>query len=101
MASGFFINSAHMDVTILAPIVYPPGCRNKGAGAAVAAGRIGAIVGPPIGGYLLDTQLPMETLLGVVAIPLGLAALLCYLAGRQYDFHFAPLYARKPPSDGA
>lgn len=101
MASGFFINSAHMDVTILAPIVYPPGCRNKGAGAAVAAGRIGAIVGPPIGGYLLDTRLPMETLLGVVAIPLGIAALLCYLAGRQYDFHFAPLYARKPPSDGA
>ncbi|NLV29745.1 MAG: MFS transporter [Acidobacteria bacterium] len=101
MASAFFINSAHMAVTILAPIVYPPGCRNKGAGAAVAAGRIGAILGPPIGGYLLDTSLPMETLLGVAAIPLAAAALLCWLAGRQYDFHFAPLYSRKPPSDGA
>jgi AAHS family 4-hydroxybenzoate transporter-like MFS transporter len=94
-ASAFFINSAHMDVTILAPIVYPSGCRNQGAGAAIAAGRIGAMLGPPIGGYLLDTQLPMDKLLGLVAIPLSVAAVLCYVAGRQYDFYFSPLYAGK------
>jgi AAHS family 4-hydroxybenzoate transporter-like MFS transporter len=97
--SGFFINSAHMDVTILAPIVYPPVCRNQGAGFAIAAGRIGAMMGPLIGGYLLDTKLPMDTLLGVVAVPLVLAAVLCYVAGRQYDFHFAPLYAGKTPTE--
>jgi AAHS family 4-hydroxybenzoate transporter-like MFS transporter len=98
-ASGFFINSAHMDVTILAPIVYPPNCRNQGAGAAIAVGRIGAMTGPLLGGYLLDTKLPMDTLLGVVAVPLVLAAVLCYVAGRQYDFHFAPLYAGKTPTE--
>ena len=92
---GFFINSGHMDVTILAPIVYPSGCRNQGAGAAIAAGRIGAIIGPVVGGLLLDTKLPLETLLGVVAIPLVIATVLCYMAGRQYDFYFAPLYAGK------
>jgi len=92
---GFFINSAHMDVTILAPIVYPPSCRNKGAGAAIAVGRIGAIIGPVIGGYLLDTKLTMATKLGLVSIPLVISAALCYLAGRQYDFYFAPLYAGK------
>jgi AAHS family 4-hydroxybenzoate transporter-like MFS transporter len=97
-ASAFFINSAHMDVTILAPIAYPPRCRNKGAGAAIAAGRIGAIIGPYIGGVLLDTELPMETLLGLVAVPLVIAAILCYIAGRQYDFYFAPLYSGKIPT---
>jgi MFS transporter, AAHS family, 4-hydroxybenzoate transporter len=95
--TGFFINSAHMDVTILAPIVYPSGCRNQGAGAAISAGRIGAMVGPYIGGYLLYTELPMSSLLGFVSIPLILAAILCYIAGRQYDFHFAPLYAGTIP----
>jgi AAHS family 4-hydroxybenzoate transporter-like MFS transporter len=94
---AFFINSAHMDITILAPIVYPSRCRNQGAGAAIAAGRIGAMAGPYIGGRLLDTKLPMETLLGVVAIPLVISAVLCYIAGRQYDFYFAPLYAGKIP----
>jgi MFS transporter, AAHS family, 4-hydroxybenzoate transporter len=96
-ASGFFINSAHMDVTILAPIVYPPSCRNKGAGSAIAVGRIGAMIGPSIGGILLATKLPMERLLALVAIPLAIAAVLCYIAGRQYDFHFGPLYAGKIP----
>ena len=94
-ASGFFINSAHMDVTILAPIVYPSSCRNRGAGIAIAVARIGAIIGPYIGGILLATQLPMENLLGLVAIPLLIAAVLCYIAGRQYDFYFGPLYAGK------
>ena len=95
MAGSFFINSAHMAVTILAPIIYPSECRNLGGGAAIAAGRIGAIIGPIIGGVLLDTKLPMETLIGVVAIPLVISAILCYIAGREYDFHFAPLYAGK------
>jgi AAHS family 4-hydroxybenzoate transporter-like MFS transporter len=94
-ATGFFINSAHMDVTILAPIVYPPGCRNRGAGTAIAVGRIGAMTGPYIGGLLLATQLPMASLLAFVSIPLLIAAILCYIAGRQYDFYFAPLYSGK------
>ena len=97
IASAFFINSAHMDVTILAPIVYPPSCRNRGAGMAIATARIGAMIGPVIGGFLLDTEIPMERLLGLVAVPLVIAAALCYIAGRQYDFYFAPLYAGKLP----
>ena len=85
MAGSLFINSAHMAVTILAPIIYPSDCRNMGGGAAIAAGRIGAIIGPIIGGMLLDTELPMDKLIGVVAIPLVISAILCYMVGRYYD----------------
>jgi len=94
-ASAFFINSAHMDVTILAPIVYPSHCRNRGAGTAVAVARIGAIIGPYLGGYLLGTKLSMGSLLALIAIPLSISAVLCFIAGRQYDFYFAPLYSGK------
>jgi hypothetical protein len=41
----------------------------------------------------------MEKLLSLVAIPLVIAAVLCYIAGRQYDFYFGPLYAGKIPAD--
>jgi benzoate transport len=95
LAGIFFINCGHMAVTILSPIVYPPDCRNLGGGAAIAAGRIGAITGPIIGGILLDTKLPIEKLIGVTAIPLVVAGILCYISGRQYDFYFVPLYAGK------
>jgi len=98
-ASGFFINSAHMAVTILAPIVYPPHCRNQGAGTAIAFARIGAMAGPSIGGILLDTQLPLQKLIALVSIPLVISALLCYIAGRQYDFYFARLYSGKLQPD--
>ncbi|MBN1570332.1 MAG: MFS transporter [Acidobacteria bacterium] len=97
--TGFFINSAHMDVTILAPIVYPPRCRNQGAGVAIAVARIGAMIGPTIGGYLLATTLPMERLLALISVPLVIAAVLCYIAGRQYDFYFGPLYSGRIPAE--
>jgi MFS transporter, AAHS family, 4-hydroxybenzoate transporter len=88
-ASAFFINFAHMDVTILAPIVYPSKCRNQGAGTAIAIARIGAMLGPYIGGVLLATKLPRGNLMALVSIPLLISAVLCYLAGRQYDLYIA------------
>jgi len=96
-ASVFFLNTAHMDVTILAPIVYPSSCRNRGAGTAIAIARIGAMIGPSIGGILLATKLPMGSILALVLVPLLMSAVLCYIAGRQYDFYFAPLYAGRIP----
>jgi MFS transporter, AAHS family, 4-hydroxybenzoate transporter len=94
-ASAFFINSGHMAVTILAPIVYPPSCRNQGAGTAIAVGRIGAMVGPSLGGRLLASPLPLSGMLALVSIPLLISAVLCYITGRQYDFHFSRLYSGK------
>jgi MFS transporter, AAHS family, 4-hydroxybenzoate transporter len=88
-ASAFFINFAHMDVTILAPIVYPSKCRNQGAGTAIAVARIGAMLGPYLGGVLLATKLPRGSLMALVSIPLLISAVLCYIAGRQYDFYIA------------
>jgi MFS transporter, AAHS family, 4-hydroxybenzoate transporter len=84
-AGAFFINAAHMAITILAPVVYPPECRNQGAGTAISVARIGAMAGPSIGGILLATEMSRERVMALVAIPLLIAAVICYFAGRQYD----------------
>jgi MFS transporter, AAHS family, 4-hydroxybenzoate transporter len=57
------------------------------------------MLGPSIGGILLDTQIPLQKLIALVSIPLVIASFLCYVAGRQYDFYFAPLYAGKIPTN--
>jgi hypothetical protein len=57
------------------------------------------MAGPYIGGVLLSTKLPMSSLLAYISVPLALAAIICYIAGRQYDFYFAPLYAGKIPAE--
>jgi MFS transporter, AAHS family, 4-hydroxybenzoate transporter len=88
-AGAFFINASHMSITILAPIVYPPEFRNQGAGTAIAIARIGAMAGPTIGGFLLATAMPRERIMALVAVPLFLAAIIGYFAGRQYDFFIA------------
>jgi predicted MFS family arabinose efflux permease len=78
-----------MSITILAPIVYPSEFRNQGAGTAIAIARIGAMAGPSIGGILLATEMSREKIMALVAIPLFIAAIICYFAGRQYDFFIA------------
>ncbi|QDR83479.1 4-hydroxybenzoate transporter PcaK (plasmid) [Sporomusa termitida] len=89
----FLINCAHMAITILAPSIYPPNIRNQGAGTGIGVARIGAIIGPLLGGILLATQLKMSILIILmVAIPMFIVAVLCYIVGKQYDMYFAPLY---------
>ncbi|QDR83483.1 MFS transporter [Sporomusa termitida] len=92
--SSLLINCAHMAVTILTPNIYPPAIRNQGAGTAFAVARLGAIAGPLIGGFLLATQLEMSLLVTLmIAVPMFIVSVLCYITGRQYDKYFAPLYA--------
>jgi nitrate/nitrite transporter NarK len=72
----------------VAPIVYPTRIRGMGVGAAVAVGRIGAIVGPKLGGTLKaaaysPSQLFMELLPIVIAGSLC-ALLLAWKVGRRH-----------------
>ena len=49
--------------------------RGVGLGWASGVGRIGAIVGPTLGGVLLAQQLPLRENFLIFAIPAGVAAL--------------------------
>ena len=51
-AAGFTVIGGLYVLYALAPVYYPPQFRAAGAGASVAAGRLGSIVGPLIAGQL-------------------------------------------------
>ena len=77
-AAGFFVIGGQLVLYATAPTLYPPSVSGTGVGAAVAAGRIGSIVGPLIGGSLLASGFG-PGIVPAAAVP-GLAiALMCLL----------------------
>jgi AAHS family 4-hydroxybenzoate transporter-like MFS transporter len=58
----------------LSAAFYPSLIRSTGVGWAVGVGRIGAILGPAFGGYILRNQLGTPQVLGLLVIPVILCA---------------------------
>jgi MFS transporter, AAHS family, 4-hydroxybenzoate transporter len=73
-AVGLFVLGAQGSIPALAVHLYPPSIYATGVGLSVAVGRIGSIVGPLIGGYLVAIHLGWERLFLVAATPTFLAA---------------------------
>ena len=71
MGSG--IAGVVMSIIALGAIFYPTAIRATGFGWAGAVSRIGAVLGPLAGGWLLATGVGPRTTLGLIAVP----ALLC------------------------
>lgn len=67
---------------------YPPFLRSTALGIASGVGRIGAILGPTIGGIMLSMTLPIQVNFLVFAIPgfLATAALFFIPVKRAYDY---------------
>ncbi|PXA88988.1 hypothetical protein DMC18_18070 [Caulobacter sp. D5] len=81
-AVGFFVLGANYALYGAAASYYPAEARGRGSGAAVAWGRMGAVVGPLVGGQLLQagdsagsvvaamTPLALTALVGIVLLTL-------------------------------
>ena len=52
--------------------MYPTYIRSWGVGSCFGAGRVGSVIGPYVGGYLIAMNLPMQHLFLIAAIPLVL-----------------------------
>lgn len=72
--AGLLAIGANQNSPAMAVDVYPQRIRATGTGWQFAVGRLGAIMGPLIGGQLLTWQVSSETLFILVAIPTLLAA---------------------------
>jgi AAHS family benzoate transporter-like MFS transporter len=68
---------------------YPPHVRSTGLGWAMGIGRIGAIIGPVLGGVLHGSSLPLQASFLVFAVPgvIGAAAILIFLKRRTVQSH--------------
>ena len=72
--SGAFVIGGQNSVNVLAAVFYPTYIRSTGVGWALGIGRFGSIVGPIIGGVLLQAHWARTSLFVVAAVPGFVAA---------------------------
>lgn len=68
--------------TALVSLAYPVEMRSAGIGWAVGLGRFGSMLGPVLGGVMLDMKLPLGTMCFVIAVPAFVSAAAFFLVGR-------------------
>jgi AAHS family 4-hydroxybenzoate transporter-like MFS transporter len=73
--AGIGVVGGQSGVNALAATIYPTGLRSTGVGAGLGVGRIGAIVGPVVGGQLLALHWQNEQLFLAAAVPAAISAL--------------------------
>ncbi len=72
--SGAFVIGGQTAVNVLTAVFYPTYIRATGVGWGLGIGRVGSIVGPVIGGMLLQAQWDRHSLFIAAAIPALMAA---------------------------
>jgi AAHS family 4-hydroxybenzoate transporter-like MFS transporter len=83
LASGILVLGGNIGLNAVSGMIYPTFIRSTGTGAAFAAGRIGALIGPVIAGALMAAKVPLEMTLAFSAIPLLAAGVASHLLGRS------------------
>jgi benzoate transport len=73
--AGFFMHTSMCGLYIIVPQIYPARVRNTGTGLAIGFGRMGAVVGPSLGGLLIEAGWERLTYYSVLAIPVLFAAI--------------------------
>jgi AAHS family 4-hydroxybenzoate transporter-like MFS transporter len=72
--SGFAINGGQPSLNTISGIFYPTAIRATGIGWALGVGRIGAIIGPMVGGLLVALHWPVPLVILANVIPAAIAA---------------------------
>jgi len=76
MSVGIFVQGGFNGFWALAASLYPTDIRSTGIGWALGVGRIGAVLGPLVGGYLVAANLSIGLIFAIYAVPATLAGLL-------------------------
>jgi AAHS family 4-hydroxybenzoate transporter-like MFS transporter len=84
---GMCVIGGQSFINVMSAILYPTAVRSTGVGWALGVGRVGAIVGPVIGGILLAEQFTPRTLFFMIAIPALVAAISMFILTRRLRGH--------------
>lgn len=76
---GAFVNGGFNGFWGLSAALYPAEIRGTGIGWAMGVGRIGAVLGPVVGGVLVGARLSISTIFAIYTLPLLIAAGLCLM----------------------
>ena len=89
--SGFCLLGLQFGINTVSALIYPTAIRSNGSGWTIAIGKVGAVAGPIIGGYLIGIHLPIRELYFLLAVPLSVAALAAFIVARlnfaRYQSH--------------
>jgi MFS transporter, AAHS family, 4-hydroxybenzoate transporter len=72
---GCGISGSQFVLNAISAIYYPPLIRATGIGWAAGIGRIGAVLSPIIGGWIIKMQVAPSTVLGMLVVPVAMCAL--------------------------
>ena len=72
---GAFIQGGFNGCYPLATSFYPPSVRSTGLGWAMGVGRLGAVIGPMLGGVLLAEKVPLPVIFAIFAVPAVVAGI--------------------------
>ncbi|HTH99182.1 MAG TPA: MFS transporter [Stellaceae bacterium] len=67
--AGFCVIGTQSSLNALSGVLYPTAMRSTGSGWAYGVGRIGAILGPSLGGFLVAAKLPLSEIFMIIAVP--------------------------------
>jgi AAHS family 4-hydroxybenzoate transporter-like MFS transporter len=73
--AGFGLIGGQAGANAVATVSYPPDLRSTGAGWALGIGRIGSIIGPAVGGVLLNAHVAIQHIFFLTALPALIATL--------------------------
>jgi len=76
--TGFLQQGGFTGLYAVAAKVYPTSIRSTGIGWAIGLGRLGAVAGPAIAGYLIASGLDMSANYYVFAVPMAIGGILAY-----------------------
>jgi MFS transporter, AAHS family, 4-hydroxybenzoate transporter len=84
-AAGFCVSGAQKSVNAAAVVFYPAAVRTTGVGWALGIGRLGSIVGPLAGGWLMSRGWSNAGIFQLMAIPMLCAAVVIFSMGLRYS----------------
>ena len=83
LACGIPVLGGGIGLNAVSSMIYPTFIRSTGTGAAFAAARIGALMGPAIAGYLMYQGLPLPMIFLVAALPMLAAGATAFVLERS------------------
>ena len=81
IGAGMCIIGGQSFINVMSATLYPTAVRSTGVGWALGVGRVGAIIGPVVGGMLLAAQFTPRNLFFTIAVPALVAALAMFILG--------------------
>ncbi len=85
LVGAVFVKGSHYGILSIAGIFYPSAIRANGAGWATSIAKIGSILGPLLGAYVLNSGLPVVKSFLILAICPAVLALCAFIVGRIVD----------------